>query len=75
MRGGLDTADFVIANLECCLFRPLEAHSFDHEGFYADPVAAGEALRAAGDAIARASAAFGTLLAAEGDKASVALRP
>ena len=30
---------------------------------------------AAFDAIARASAAFGTLLAAEGDKASVALRP
>jgi hypothetical protein len=27
------------------------------------------------DAIARASAAFGTLLAAEGDEASVALRP
>jgi poly-gamma-glutamate synthesis protein (capsule biosynthesis protein) len=48
VRDEFDTADLVFANLECSLYRPLEAHSFEHEGFYADPVAAGEALHAAG---------------------------
>ncbi len=48
VRGELAAADLVFANLECCLYRPDEAHSFEHEGFYADPEAAGAALRAAG---------------------------
>jgi poly-gamma-glutamate synthesis protein (capsule biosynthesis protein) len=48
VRGELAAADLVFANLECCLYRPPEAHSFEHEGFYAGPAAAGEALRGAG---------------------------
>jgi poly-gamma-glutamate synthesis protein (capsule biosynthesis protein) len=48
IRGELASADLVFANLECCLYRPLDAHSFEQEGFYAEPAAAGEALRAAG---------------------------
>src|SRR5215472_14573364 len=48
VRGELAAADLAFANLECCLYRPPEPHSFEHEGFYADPAAAGEALHAAG---------------------------
>jgi poly-gamma-glutamate capsule biosynthesis protein CapA/YwtB (metallophosphatase superfamily) len=48
VRDELRAADLVFGNLECCLYRPPEAHSFEHEGFYADPAAAGEALTSAG---------------------------
>jgi poly-gamma-glutamate synthesis protein (capsule biosynthesis protein) len=41
-------ADIVFSNLECCLCQPPERQSIDREGFYADPVVAGEALRWAG---------------------------
>src|SRR3954452_11781901 len=41
-------ADIVFSNLECCLYEPPSGHSVEHEGFYADPSVAGEALRAAG---------------------------
>ena len=40
--------DIVFCNLECCLYRPAGAHSLEHEGFFADPLVAGEALRSAG---------------------------
>jgi poly-gamma-glutamate synthesis protein (capsule biosynthesis protein) len=45
IRGEFAATDLVFANLECCLYRPLDAHSCEHEGFYAAPAAAGEALR------------------------------
>jgi Bacterial capsule synthesis protein PGA_cap len=48
VRDELCAADIVFANLECCLYRPPEAHSVEHEGFYADPAIGGEALSAAG---------------------------
>src|SRR5689334_12148671 len=41
-------ADVVFCNLECCLYRPPSGHSVEHEGFYADPEVAGEALTTAG---------------------------
>jgi poly-gamma-glutamate capsule biosynthesis protein CapA/YwtB (metallophosphatase superfamily) len=41
-------ADIVFCNLECCLYRPPSGHSVEHEGFFADPVVAGEALQSAG---------------------------
>jgi poly-gamma-glutamate capsule biosynthesis protein CapA/YwtB (metallophosphatase superfamily) len=41
-------ADLAFANLECCLYRPGKEHSVEHEGFYADPEPAGEALQRAG---------------------------
>jgi poly-gamma-glutamate capsule biosynthesis protein CapA/YwtB (metallophosphatase superfamily) len=41
-------ADIVFSNLECCLYEPPSAHSIDHEGFYADPSVAGDALEMAG---------------------------
>jgi poly-gamma-glutamate capsule biosynthesis protein CapA/YwtB (metallophosphatase superfamily) len=41
-------ADIVFSNLECCLYRPPSGHSVEHEGFYADPSVAGEALKLAG---------------------------
>src|SRR5215208_4582255 len=41
-------ADLVFANLECCLYEPPDAHAVEHEGFFADPEIAGEALRIAG---------------------------
>src|SRR5260370_33233013 len=41
-------ADIVFSNLECCLYRPPSGHSVEHEGFYADPSVAGEALQSAG---------------------------
>src|SRR4051794_41760899 len=44
----LREADLVFANLECCLYRPTEGHIVEHEGFFADPAIAGEALRIGG---------------------------
>ncbi|HEX3862988.1 MAG TPA: CapA family protein [Stellaceae bacterium] len=41
-------ADLVLANLECCLYQPPEGHTVEHEGFFADPGAAGEALKIGG---------------------------
>jgi hypothetical protein len=41
-------ADIIFCNLECCLYQPPIGHSIEHEGFYADPGLAGEALRSAG---------------------------
>ncbi len=41
-------ADLVFSNLECCLYQPHSGHSFHNEGFFADPIAGGEALRQAG---------------------------
>ena len=41
-------ADLVFCNLECCLYQPPRSHSFHNEGFFADPIAGGEALRRAG---------------------------
>jgi poly-gamma-glutamate capsule biosynthesis protein CapA/YwtB (metallophosphatase superfamily) len=41
-------ADIVFCNLECCLYQPPSGHSTEHEGFFADPVVAGEALQSAG---------------------------
>ncbi len=43
----LREADLVFANLECCLYRPPGMHAVEHEGFFADPDIAGEALRIA----------------------------
>jgi len=40
-------ADIVFSNLECCLYRPPNGQSIENEGFFADPVVAGEALTAA----------------------------
>jgi hypothetical protein len=44
----LRAADFVFANLECCLYQPPGGHTVEHEGFFADPGIAGEALRIGG---------------------------
>src|SRR5436305_8719992 len=44
----LRAADLVFANLECCLYRPPEGHTVEHEGFFADPEIAGAALAEAG---------------------------
>ena len=41
-------ADLVFANLECCLYAPPDLHTVEHEGFFADPAVAGEALKAGG---------------------------
>ena len=41
-------SDLVFCNLECCLYEPPSGHSVEHEGFYADPTIAGEALKSAG---------------------------
>lgn len=41
-------SDLVFSNLECCLYQPPNPHSFHGEGFLADPLAGGEALRHAG---------------------------
>src|SRR6266566_4002679 len=41
-------ADIVFCNLECCLYEPPSGHSVEHEGFYADPSIAGDALKSAG---------------------------
>src|SRR5579864_2366432 len=44
----LRAADLVFANLECCLYAPPEGYAVEHEGFYADPDIAGDALRLGG---------------------------
>jgi poly-gamma-glutamate capsule biosynthesis protein CapA/YwtB (metallophosphatase superfamily) len=44
----LRAADLVFANLECCLYTPPAGHAVEHEGFFADPEIAGEALKIAG---------------------------
>ncbi|HEV8678976.1 MAG TPA: CapA family protein, partial [Stellaceae bacterium] len=44
----LQAADLVFGNLECLLYRPPDGHTVEHEGFFADPEIAGEALQAAG---------------------------
>jgi poly-gamma-glutamate synthesis protein (capsule biosynthesis protein) len=41
-------ADLVFANLECLLYQPPDGHAVEHEGFFANPEIAGEALRTAG---------------------------
>jgi len=38
-------ADLIFGNLECLLYDPPAGHSVEQEGFFADPVVAGEALR------------------------------
>jgi poly-gamma-glutamate capsule biosynthesis protein CapA/YwtB (metallophosphatase superfamily) len=40
--------EIVFSNLECCLYQPPTEHSLEHEGFFANPQVAGEALRSAG---------------------------
>jgi poly-gamma-glutamate capsule biosynthesis protein CapA/YwtB (metallophosphatase superfamily) len=41
-------AAIVFCNLECCLYQSPGRHSVEHEGFFADPEVAGEALSSAG---------------------------
>ncbi len=43
----LQAADIVFGNLECCLVKPAR-HSVGNEGFFADPIVGGEALRLSG---------------------------
>ena len=44
----LRSADLVFANLECLLYEPPDGHTVEHEGFFADPEIAGEALQTGG---------------------------
>src|SRR5260370_30989828 len=44
----LRAADCVFANLECVLYQPPDRHTVEHEGFFANPEIAGEALRIGG---------------------------
>src|SRR2546423_5543121 len=44
----LRSADLVFANLECLLYEPPDGHTVEHEGFFADPEIAGEALKLGG---------------------------
>jgi poly-gamma-glutamate capsule biosynthesis protein CapA/YwtB (metallophosphatase superfamily) len=44
----LRAADLIFANLECLLYEPPDGHAVEHEGFFADPEIAGEALQTAG---------------------------
>src|SRR5258705_3759382 len=46
--GILRAADLVFANLECLLYEPPDGHTVEHEGFFADPEIAGEALQTGG---------------------------
>src|SRR3954451_24729122 len=46
--GTLRAADLVFANLECLLYEPPDGHTVDHEGFFANPEIAGEALQTGG---------------------------
>jgi poly-gamma-glutamate capsule biosynthesis protein CapA/YwtB (metallophosphatase superfamily) len=48
VRDELRAAALLFCNLECCLYRSAGGHSTEHEGFFADPDIAGEALSAAG---------------------------
>src|SRR5437660_8132972 len=47
VEGEFRATDIVFCNLECCLYQPPGAHSVEHEGFFAEPEVAGEALGAA----------------------------
>ena len=44
----LRAADLVFANLECLLYQSPDGHTVEHEGFFADPAIAGEALQTGG---------------------------
>jgi poly-gamma-glutamate synthesis protein (capsule biosynthesis protein) len=44
----LRKADVIFSNLECLLCAPPSGHSISNEGFFADPVIGGEALKRAG---------------------------
>jgi hypothetical protein len=44
----LRAAGLVFSNLECCLYAPPDGHSWEREGFFADPILAGEALGCGG---------------------------
>src|SRR5436190_22922787 len=46
--GDLQAADVIFGNMECCLHLPASRHSHADEGFFADPVVGGEALKFAG---------------------------
>ena len=48
VRDEFRSAGIVFSNLECCLYAPPGGHSWEREGFFADPEAAGEALISAG---------------------------
>ena len=48
VRETLAAADLVYANLECLLYEPPDGHAIEHEGFFADPEIAGDALQSAG---------------------------
>jgi poly-gamma-glutamate synthesis protein (capsule biosynthesis protein) len=48
VRGEFRAADLVFSNLECCLHDPPNGHSTENEGFFANPLVAGEALSSAG---------------------------
>ncbi len=48
VRDEFRAAAIVFSNLECCLYTPPGGHSFEREGFFADPSVAGEALTSAG---------------------------
>ena len=48
VRDEFQAADIVFCNLECCLYQPRSGHSVEDEGFFAEPVVAGEALQSAG---------------------------
>jgi poly-gamma-glutamate capsule biosynthesis protein CapA/YwtB (metallophosphatase superfamily) len=48
IRNELLAADVVFGNLECCLHRPPSHSSPANEGFFADPMVGGEALKFAG---------------------------
>jgi poly-gamma-glutamate capsule biosynthesis protein CapA/YwtB (metallophosphatase superfamily) len=48
VQGELRAADLVFSNLECCLYQPPNGHAPENEGFFADPLIAGEALAAGG---------------------------
>jgi poly-gamma-glutamate capsule biosynthesis protein CapA/YwtB (metallophosphatase superfamily) len=45
--GELHAADVVFGNLECCLYLPASRQSYANEGFFADPMVGGEALKLA----------------------------
>ena len=42
------STDVVFSNMECCLYLPPAGHAVENEGFFADPRAGGEALKAGG---------------------------
>src|SRR5215467_4988449 len=46
--GEFRAADVIFGNLECCLHLPASRHSHTNEGFFADPLVGGEALKFSG---------------------------